>query len=205
MIVHRLDYATSGVVVFACNDYALAQLHSQFRKDAKCDHTFKSYVAVVDGKLENERGTINLPLGKDSERGPPYHKVDTSSNAAKKSITNWNVIKRGKSASLVRLTPITGRTHQLRLHMAAIGHPILGDHFYPPRAQTMQMINHFRNTTSTHSRPDDLNYVNPIPSAFERSDRLLLHAEELQLQHPRTKQTIKFTAECPFNLEMHDV
>eukprot|EP00601_Ochromonadales_sp_CCMP2298_P000941 CAMPEP_0173174442 /NCGR_PEP_ID=MMETSP1141-20130122/3356_1 /TAXON_ID=483371 /ORGANISM="non described non described, Strain CCMP2298" /LENGTH=276 /DNA_ID=CAMNT_0014096569 /DNA_START=173 /DNA_END=999 /DNA_ORIENTATION=- len=166
MIVHRLDYATSGVVVFARNDDSLKALHTQLRQQ----RVYKAYVAVVSGRLSSFEGEINLPLGKDPDRGPPFCRVDPLSPKAKISTTVWRAVAVGASNSLVRLRPATGRTHQLRLHLAAIGHPILGDFFYAPDA------------------------------VLQQAERLLLHAEELRILHPRTGQPLAFRAPHPFQL-----
>jgi 23S rRNA-/tRNA-specific pseudouridylate synthase len=105
MIVHRLDYATSGVVVFARNDDSLKALHTQLRQQ----RVYKAYVAVVSGRLSSFEGEIDLPLGKDPDRGPPFCRVDPLSLKAKNSTTVWRAVAVGASNSLVRLRPATGR------------------------------------------------------------------------------------------------
>eukprot|EP01041_Mallomonas_annulata_P006050 gene6050-12200_t len=163
MLVHRIDYATSGLLVFARSQKALVELHKNFREKRKI---FKRYTAVVHGVLPDLEGEIDLPIGRDPIRGPPYFHIDTTENG-KPSLTYWTVMKRGDNKTYVHLRPISGRTHQLRLHMAAIGHPILGDFFYAP---------------------DD---------AFNAANRLMLHAETLGLVHPVTKKEMLFKAPCP--------
>lgn len=165
MVVHRLDYATSGVVVFALNVAALRSLHNQFREHHKM---YKRYTAIVDGYMRTLEGEVDLPLGRDEERGPPLQCVRPD---GKDSRTEWSVqgMKHGKT--LVHLVPLTGRTHQLRVHMASLGHPILGDLFYAPK---------------------DVYYL---------SRRLLLHAEELHIWHPRLRYPMRFHAPCPFSLD----
>lgn len=127
MIVHRLDYATSGVIMYARNHDALKQLHAQFRR--KNTYIYKRYSAIVSGILNSPEGLIDLPLGKDYVN-PPMCRVDTMDGKA--SLTSYQVDEwcAVKNATKVSLYPITGRTHQLRIHMQAIGHPIVGDLFY---------------------------------------------------------------------------
>ena len=123
--VHRLDMATSGLIVFACGVEMQRQLSRLFheRLIEKC------YVAVVAGKLESASGEIDLPLIRDWPNRPKQ-KVDAS--LGKPSLTRYRLLGYDPhaDASRVELEPVTGRTHQLRVHMAAIGHPILGDTLY---------------------------------------------------------------------------
>lgn len=105
MIAHRLDYATSGVLLFARNRHALRDLHRQF----KYREIFKSYRAVVSGLLPTFEGSINLPVGRDTDRGAPFCSVDPSSKDSRASWTDWHVLKYGRRNTLVQLRPITGR------------------------------------------------------------------------------------------------
>lgn len=104
MIVHRLDYATSGVIVYARNEWSLSHLHAQFRATGKVK---KSYLAIVDGNIPNDEGEVDLPLGKDSQRGSPFCCVDLVDG--KRSKTFWQVKQRSATATLVQLFPLTGR------------------------------------------------------------------------------------------------
>jgi tRNA pseudouridine32 synthase/23S rRNA pseudouridine746 synthase len=109
MIVHRLDYATSGVIVFARNHDALKDLHKQFRLKNKI---YKRYSAVVDGCINYPEGEIDLPLGKDPIRGPPLCRVDPENG--KESHTLWKLHERGNGLSHVHLRPLTGRYDYVR-------------------------------------------------------------------------------------------
>lgn len=160
-VVHRLDKDTSGVLLMALNKKALGNLGSQFEHRK----TGKSYVARVWGVLEEDRGKVDLPLCTDWEQ-KPRQKVDFEHG--RPSQTEWQVIEREANATRVRLTPITGRTHQLRVHMMAIGHPILGDQFYA------------------------------TGEALAAADRLQLHAEMLRFFHPADGLERTFIAPCPF-------
>lgn len=122
-VVHRLDQATSGVLVFARHAAAQRALAAAFA-ERRCH---KRYVAVVHGSVAQDCGEIDLPLGADWPRRP-RQQVDHV--RGKPSLTRWRVLERGRATTRLVLTPITGRSHQLRVHLLAIGHPIVGDAIY---------------------------------------------------------------------------
>jgi len=123
LLVHRLDCDTSGVMIFARTKQAQGFLGQEFeQRRAK-----KSYVALVAGLVKEDTGRIDLPIGSDWEHRP-RQKVDLVNGRS--SITDWVVMERSSYGTKVRLYPQTGRSHQLRVHMLAIGHPILGDQIY---------------------------------------------------------------------------
>ena len=125
LMVHRLDMDTSGLVLFARSPEAQRSLSLQFEKRG----ISKTYVAVVEGAIEQEEGMIDYPMRKDMEqRLPPKHLVDCV--RGKKAVTEWRVLERGDGTTRVALFPKTGRSHQLRVHMQSIGHPIVGDPIY---------------------------------------------------------------------------
>lgn len=164
LIVHRLDMSTSGVMVIALGketERALSILFQQ-RKVAK------KYIAIIEGKVKEKYGEINLPLITDWPNRPKQ-KVDFKNG--KKSQTQYSVkgYDKLKGVSRVELTPVTGRTHQLRIHLKSINHAILGDELYAS-AETI-----------------------------EKSDRLLLHASYLSFQHPYDKnKKIEITSHPEF-------
>lgn len=160
-IVHRIDRATSGLLVMARNAKAHRHLGLQFERR----HIRKSYIARVMGEVTGESGDIDLPLATDWENRPRQCVDHVRGRDAQ---THWQVIAREASATRLRLTPRTGRSHQLRVHMLAIGHPILGDHFYA---------------------------TEPARSA---APRLQLHAENLTLFHPSDGRDCTFHIPCPF-------
>ncbi|HEY9035675.1 MAG TPA: pseudouridine synthase [Pseudomonadales bacterium] len=160
-IAHRLDLDTSGLMVLALTAPARAHLGRQFEKRAMS----KRYIAVVYGHLERESGTVDLPMIADWEKRP-LQKIDYTHG--KEAITEYRVLERGDNRTRVLLEPQTGRSHQLRLHMTAIGHPILGCDFY------------------AHDE------------AYGMASRLLLHAETLTLFHPVSNERITVTDPCPF-------
>lgn len=162
-LVHRLDRDTSGLMVFARNYPAQRELHRFFRERRITKH----YQALVDGVMARDEGEIDLPMGPDWPRRP-LQKLDPETG--KNARTAFRVLERDRDAnrSRVLLMPITGRTHQLRLHMQAQGHPIAGCDLYAPAA------------------------------VHAASDRLLLHACGLGLPHPGTGETLWFSSEPPF-------
>ncbi len=162
-VVHRLDLPTSGLLVLPLTLEAQRDLMRQFR-DRLVD---KRYVAVVDGAPEEAAGLVDLPLICDWPNRPRQI-VDWQ--VGKPSQTRWQVLERapdGRSARL-GLEPITGRSHQLRVHLAAIGHAILGDRFYAS------------------------------PEAQSRAERLLLQAEQLRFAHPISGEPLAFSAPAGF-------
>ncbi len=160
-IVHRLDMDTSGVMVLAMNAQAHRHLGLQFERRK----TQKTYVAEVWGQIENDAGEIDLPLICDWPNRP---KQMVSFEHGKPALTRWQVIARNERTTRVRLFPFTGRSHQLRVHMLSLGHPIVGDRFYAPG------------------------------DALAASPRLLLHAESLTLHHPTGGGRVTFDAFCEF-------
>nr|WP_228482585.1 bifunctional tRNA pseudouridine(32) synthase/23S rRNA pseudouridine(746) synthase RluA [Pseudoalteromonas sp. MB47] len=160
-IVHRLDMATSGIICLAMHKEAHRNLSIQFQ-DRK---TAKRYIARVFGKLEQETGSVDLPLICDWPNRP---KQMVDHDNGKPSLTHFKVLEHEQNATRVELTPITGRSHQLRVHMLSLGHPILGDKLY------------------AH------------PEAFAMSPRLQLHAEMLTLAHPASGETLIFEAAPEF-------
>lgn len=123
LLVHRLDRDTSGVMVFALTPHAQRHLGLQFEKR----YTKKTYIARVSGRLEPKKGEVDLPLIVDWPNRPKQMVDHENGKAAQ---TDWHVLRATDEESRVRLMPRTGRTHQLRVHMLALGHPILGDPFY---------------------------------------------------------------------------
>ncbi|WP_085310678.1 RluA family pseudouridine synthase [Planktotalea arctica] len=161
LLVHRLDRDTSGVMVFALTRHAQRHLGLQFEKRM----TQKTYVARVQGCLEPKTGTVDLPLIVDWENRPLQMVCHERGKAAQ---TDWRVARYGEGETRVKLTPKTGRSHQLRVHMLALGHPILGDPFYAKGAD-----------------------LTDYP-------RMMLHSEELRVKHPDGGATHKFRAKAPF-------
>jgi len=125
LLVHRLDRDTSGVMVFGLTPHAQRHLGLQFEKR----YVKKTYVARVAGHLEPKKGVVDLPLIVDWPNRPLQKVCFESGRAA---LTEWRVLRSGDAESRVQLMPQTGRSHQLRVHMLALGHAILGDPLYAP-------------------------------------------------------------------------
>lgn len=123
LLVHRLDRDTSGVMVFALTPHAQRHLGLQFEKR----QARKTYVARLDGLLAPKTGTVDLPLIVDWEHRP---RQMVCHETGRQALTEWRVLRHESATTRVRLMPRTGRSHQLRVHMLALGHPILGDPLY---------------------------------------------------------------------------
>lgn len=137
LLVHRLDCDTSGVMVFARTRAAQGDLSQQFEKRV----AEKTYVARVAGEVAAEAGTVDLPIGVDwPDR--PRQKVDHLHG--RMAVTDWQVIGRAPGETRLRLMPRTGRSHQLRVHMLALGHPILGDPIYSGEPAPRLMLHAWR-------------------------------------------------------------
>ncbi len=160
-IVHRLDRDTSGLMVLALD----AETHRILSRQFEAREVEKIYEAVVWGRLADDAGRIELPLRKDLDH-PPRHKVDPQ--LGKPAVTEWRVLQRREDRTRLELRPLTGRSHQLRVHLAHQGHPILGDPLYA------------------------------TPAVAALANRLQLHATGLGIIHPITGARITWTSPCPF-------
>ncbi|MES2674940.1 MAG: pseudouridine synthase [Pseudomonadota bacterium] len=155
-IVHRLDFDTSGLLVMPLHQGALSHISKQFQART----VNKTYTAVVNGLIKDDKGVIDFPIAADMENRPKYKICAITGKA---SVTEFKVLSRDETTQTTRvlLHPITGRSHQLRLHMQALGHPILGCEFYGDEV------------------------------TFKQAPRLLLHATELEFKHPKTGKKVK--------------
>jgi tRNA pseudouridine32 synthase/23S rRNA pseudouridine746 synthase len=166
-VVHRLDMATSGLLLFARGEHAQRALSRAFEQR----RVRKRYLAVVHGQMRVPAGEIELPIGAHWPDRPRRH-VDLEKGQA--ALTRYRVLALEDGRTRVELEPVTGRTHQLRVHLAAIGHPILGDTLYAPAA---------------------------VQAA---APRLLLHASVLAFAHPGTGEMFEVCSQAHFGLPMID-
>ena len=165
-LAHRIDKDTSGLVIIAKNERAKNILSNQFQKRL----VKKQYLAVASGNPTESEGYIDAPLG----RSPiDRKKIIVGPLSKKESITEFKVLKRYKGYCLLEVKPLTGRTHQIRSHLAYIGHPIMGDVFYG----------------------------GPTQSASGLIKRQLLHAYKVSFIHPATNKRVEFTAPVPGDLK----
>ena len=160
---HRLDFGTSGIMVVGLHAEAAQHLNKQFQAGSIQKH----YLAMLEGWLSDDQGQITAAIAKDKNLFP---RVKICQSSGKASVSEYNVLQRLEQPqrSLVRFTPLTGRTHQLRIHSLAMGHPILGCDLYNS-AQSQQL-----------------------------AERLLLHASDLYFQHPCTGERMHGQCPCPF-------
>ena len=176
-IVHRIDKDTSGLLVVAKNDEAHLNLSAQLKEH----HVSRIYTAIAIGNFREESGTVDAPIGRhpiDRKKMAVIHNSDLRSREA---ITHWSVMARGEadgnSFTLLRCQLETGRTHQIRVHMASIGHPLLGDAVYG----------------GTNTRFEARHRASIVGQC--------LHAGELHLTHPRTGEQMQFFAPTPTNMQ----
>lgn len=162
-LVHRLDFGTSGIMLVALTKAVNAQLTKQFQAGT----INKTYTAILHGHLEQDDGTIELPIAKDP---PNFPLQKICAESGKPAQTHYIVIARMESPTVTRVlfSPVSGRTHQLRIHSREIGHPIVGCDLY-------------KNAQS-----------------FSLAPRLMLHATTLEFTHPLTGERIRGLSDCPF-------
>ncbi|MBI1730238.1 RluA family pseudouridine synthase [Candidatus Acetothermia bacterium] len=160
-VVHRLDKETSGVILLAKNDIAQQSLTDQFQER----QVKKSYLALVHGRFEESMGRIEADIGRDL-RHAPHRKIRL--HGGKSAITEFEVLKEIEDLSLLLVKPITGRTHQIRVHLAGIDHYVVGDSIYGKKR------------------------LDP-----EGTSRMMLHAWKLRFRHPRTTESLEFTSPLP--------
>ncbi len=173
-IVHRLDKLTSGVMVVAKN----ARTHRALAEQFKSRRVTKEYIALVHGRPVPAVGTIDLPIGRD-----PYDRKRISTRARKKrsAVTHYEVVKEYGRLSLLRVQIETGRTHQIRVHLAQKGHPVVGDTVYG-RIRIASLPEELRKTVG-------------------QLDRVFLHAARLGFRHPGTDVELSFTSPLPGELQ----
>lgn len=161
LVVHRLDRDTSGLMLMAVDADAQRDLSRQFEART----VRKAYRCIVRGEPAADEGFVDLPIGRDPLR-PPRYRIDEV--AGRPSQTRWRVLDRLGDRTRLEVEPITGRSHQIRLHLATVGHPILGDPLYA-------------DDTTLASAP-----------------RLCLHATFLAVSHPDDGRPVTWRSECPF-------
>ena len=171
-IVHRLDRMTSGVMVLAKEHASHANLSLQFQRG----RVQKTYTALVEGRLIAERGEINLPVGHAASRETVLMSAAPDARKPKAARTRYEVLERFPDQTLLRAWPKTGRIHQIRVHFAALGHPIVGDEFYA--------------AGGTIKSP-----------ALRRDARHALHASRLMFRHPITRTMLGFEAPLPADMQ----
>lgn len=180
-IVHRLDKETSGLIVVAKNDKTHRKLAEQFlKREIK-----KTYVALVHGSMNTTHGTIDAPISRDLMRRT---RMTTRRSGGRKAITHWKILHKidglyGKY-SLLEVTIETGRTHQIRVHLSSIGHPVVGDTLYGAPKEIQPATK-----TITQSQQ---------PVALARN---FLHASRLEFQHPIKSKLLRFECELPSELK----
>ncbi len=163
-VVHRLDKPTSGVLVLAKTSKACEVLQMQFKERT----VYKCYIALVEGSLDAHAGIIDAPVGRDPRRRKRMAVVHTGRQA----LTRYRLVEDLSPYALLEVEPQTGRTHQIRVHLAWLGHPIVGDRVYGYRKQSIKLKKH-----------------------------IFLHAAEIHFDSPTTGERLRFVALLPAALE----
>ncbi len=173
-VVHRLDADTTGVIIFAKSEKAHSKLAMQFQNR----EVTKIYLALVWGRVPMKKGEINAPIG----RHPIKRELmSVTPLGSRESITYFEVLKLYNFASILKVMPLTGRTHQIRVHLSHYGYPIIGDHQYGGREIDIL-------------RRIGIEYKNEFKKALEIIERQALHATSLIITHPITGEEIRFNA-----------
>nr|MBN1228445.1 RluA family pseudouridine synthase [Anaerolineae bacterium] len=162
-VVHRLDKETSGVIVLAKNEETHAALQEQFKQRS----VYKRYLALVEGLPTSTSGVIEAPIGRDQRQ----RKMMSVQPGGREAATRYDLVEDLGTHALLSLEPYTGRTHQIRVHLSWLGHPVVGDRVYGYRKQRIKM------------------------------KRFFLHAAELHIDSPSTGERLKFSAPMPAHLE----
>ncbi len=163
-IVHRLDKGTSGVMIAARSTEAYASLLGQFKRhDVR-----KTYVGLVYGRVSEAEGRIDWPIGRHATK---RKRISTHTKNPREAVTHFRVLESLPEATLLEVRPVTGRTHQIRVHLAAAGHPIVGDAVYGRKKLS------------------------------KRYPRLFLHARSISFLHPATGERLEFASPLPAELE----
>jgi 23S rRNA pseudouridine1911/1915/1917 synthase len=179
-IVHRLDKDTSGVLVVAKTDRAHHELSRQF----KVRQIRKHYLALVHGSPRNDSGRIDLPIGRHPKE---RKKMSTVSTSGREALTVWRIRERFQGAALLEIDLKTGRTHQIRVHCTAMGHPIIGDTVYGRRRSLSRLAKE-----------------NPsLYAILKTAKRQMLHALHLRFNHPVTAESLSLNA--PLHEDMHAI
>lgn len=170
-IVHKLDRDTSGVLVIAKNQ----QTFDELRKFFTDQQVEKTYIALVRGIVQKESFTIDAPLGRNKKDYKQSTAPETPRGSLREAVTDVRVLKRNADTTLVQLTPRTGRTHQLRAHMASIGHPILGDMAYGHKVQEMSKREKTKERIMLHAQSisfmwygEKKVFESPLPEEFDK-------------------------------------
>ena len=182
ILVHRIDKDTSGLLVVAKNDEAQLNLAKQF-----FEHSIdRVYVAVVWGNLKEDEGTIDANIGRDLNDRLRFRVYDDPEKG-KHAVTHYRVLERFGFVTVIECRLETGRTHQIRVHMASIGHPLFGDERY--------------GGTEIRKGTIYAKYRQFIQNCFELCPRQALHAQVLGFTHPRTRERIRFESPVPEDMQ----
>ncbi|MCS7460814.1 RluA family pseudouridine synthase [Paenibacillus doosanensis] len=190
--IHRLDQETSGTLAVAKNPF----VHQQVSEQMQAHQVKKEYIALVHGVMEDDQGTVNEPIDRDPDQ--PHIRIVTPSGYA--AVTHYRVERRFREATMVRLWLETGRTHQIRVHMKHLGHPLLGDKLYLLGEPTAAVQTDADTETARSEGSAVSGGLGGAGASAWGLDRHALHACTLGFVHPGTKRWIEFEAPLPDDL-----
>ncbi len=173
--LQRLDKDTTGLLVAAKNDQSYLNLCSQFKERT----TRRKYIALVWGRMRLDEGTISIPIGRDSVQ---RKRISTRARVKRSAVTRYAVMKRFPLMTLIELKLETGRTHQIRVHLSEVGHPVVGDQVYGKR-----------------TAPPAL--AKPVADILKGIKRQMLHAYSLGITHPKSGAELDFSAPMPPDMQ----
>jgi 23S rRNA pseudouridine1911/1915/1917 synthase len=187
-IVHRLDKQTSGLIIVAKDDRTHRRLSEMFARR----EVHKTYLALVHGAVKLEQGTLNVPISRDQQRRT---RMTTRRSGGRTAISHYSVLERIEAKygkfTLLEVTIETGRTHQIRVHLSSIGHPVVGDTLYGAPREILPQ----------HGEAAARKKAGPVPDDALALDRNFLHAARLRLRHPQSGEELALEAPLPAELE----
>jgi 23S rRNA pseudouridine1911/1915/1917 synthase len=199
-IVHRIDRMTSGLIAVTKEHLSHRQLSIQFQRE----RVSKTYLALVEGLVESDQGCIDLPIGTSPDAGSVLMSCLPEAGEPRPSVTDYEVVERYQSHTLVLARPRTGRNHQIRLHFAAIGHPVVGDEFYGAfgeikltKAEYEALLKRRASNGQRSTQVEEAAFDEPEEVS---TGRHALHAHRLEFEHPIMGGRVAFESPLPADI-----
>jgi 23S rRNA pseudouridine1911/1915/1917 synthase len=193
--VHRLDRQTSGILEVTKEHLSHRRLSIQFQQGEVC----KEYLAIVEEHPAEETGLIDSPLGQLGKLSSILMSADADAKNPKPARTDYDVLQRFDDCTLLRVVPLTGRIHQIRVHLASIGHPVLGDEFYGPFGEIRQPSRSLWEQAGVSTHPSHT--LGTTVLGENPHQRHALHAHQIAFLHPITRQRMRFKSAVPSDMQ----